>query len=229
MSSHHPTASPALHLLVQRSSLPGPVLGTTQVEVKDRVVDLAPPWPRLELGRAIADRVGVDPIALGRDPEPLRELMRERGVDASKDKTWAQLVDHLVSHFVEPELVAPTFLVDYPVELSPLARRKPGAGKEGPHVADGKALIGQDQGLIGQIGQRQRPAASTTGLDDFPRGDHAPDREPHGLVVHTGSVRRVVDERQVGGPPGREEGLDDGARRDGCEGFHAATIRCIVT
>ncbi len=103
------------------------VLGTTQVEVRGQVVDLAPPWPRVQLGRAIEERVGIDPIALGRDPEPLRELMRERGVDASNDKTWAQLVDHFVSHFVEPELVAPTFLVDYPVELSPLARRKPGA------------------------------------------------------------------------------------------------------
>jgi lysyl-tRNA synthetase class 2 len=103
------------------------VLGTTRVEIRGQVVDLQPPWPRLVLGEAIAQRTGFDPIALGRDPEPLRELMRERGVDASQDRTWAQLVDHLVSHVVEPELVAPTFLVDYPVELSPLARRKPGA------------------------------------------------------------------------------------------------------
>jgi lysyl-tRNA synthetase class 2 len=103
------------------------VLGTTKVEVKGREVDLAPPWPRLELGRAIEERTGVDPIALGRDPAPLAALMAERGVDASKDRTWGQLVDHMLSHFVEPELVAPTFLVDYPVELSPLARRKPGA------------------------------------------------------------------------------------------------------
>ena len=102
------------------------VLGTTRVEVKGQVVDLAPPWPRIALGRAIEERVGVDPIALGRDPAPLETLMRERGIDTSKDRTWAQLVDHLVSHVVEPELIAPTFLVDYPVELSPLARRKPG-------------------------------------------------------------------------------------------------------
>ncbi len=103
------------------------VLGTTQVEIRGQVVDLKPPWPRLVLGEAIAARTGIDPIALGRDPQPIVALMRERGVDTSKDKTWAQLVDHLLSHFVEPELVAPAFLVDYPVELSPLARRKPGA------------------------------------------------------------------------------------------------------
>ncbi len=103
------------------------VNGTTVVEIKGAPVDLAPPWPRLTLGAAIAEKTGLDPIQLGRDPAPLVAYMREQGVDASKDRTWAQLVDHMLSHFVEPFLIAPTFLVDYPVELSPLARRKPGA------------------------------------------------------------------------------------------------------
>ena len=43
------------------------------------------------------------------------------------DRTWAQLVDHALSHFIEPTLIAPTFLIDYPVELSPLSRQMPGA------------------------------------------------------------------------------------------------------
>ena len=52
--------------------------------------------------------------------------LNERGVDTKQDRTWAQLVDHAFSHFVEPELIEPTIVHDYPVELSPFARATDG-------------------------------------------------------------------------------------------------------
>ena len=55
-------------------------------------------------------------------PDELRAWLTERGVDTEADKDWAQLVDHAFSHFVEPGLVQPTIVHDYPVELSPFAR-----------------------------------------------------------------------------------------------------------
>ncbi len=57
-----------------------------------------------------------------RDAEELRRLLNERGVETKNDKTWSQLIDHAHSHFVEPSLIEPTILYDYPVELSPFAR-----------------------------------------------------------------------------------------------------------
>ena len=54
----------------------------------------------------------------GRAPRRLNE----RGIDTSQDQTWAQLVDHALSSFVEPSLIEPTILYDYPIELSPFAR-----------------------------------------------------------------------------------------------------------
>jgi lysyl-tRNA synthetase class 2 len=84
--------------------------------------DFSPPWRRETLAGAILDRAGVDILA-HRDRDALAAAMRERGLAVPEQDTWPQLVDELVSKHVEPTLIEPTFLLDYPVELSPLAKR----------------------------------------------------------------------------------------------------------
>jgi lysyl-tRNA synthetase class 2 len=104
-------------------------LGTTIVDWKDEPIDLKPPWRRLSLGAALAEHVGFDPLdrsqSSGAPEDALRRALAGDGVDTSQDRTWAQLVDHALSHFIEPGLIQPTFLIDYPVELSPLSRQMP--------------------------------------------------------------------------------------------------------
>jgi lysyl-tRNA synthetase class 2 len=92
-------------------------IGTTKVSFRGHDVDLAGPWKRLKLLDGLEER-GL----WTRDEADLRARLNERGVDTAADKTWAQLVDHALSSFVEPELIKPTILHDYPVELSPFAR-----------------------------------------------------------------------------------------------------------
>jgi lysyl-tRNA synthetase class 2 len=91
--------------------------GGTTATFRGHEVDLKPPWRRLKLVDALEDH-GL----WTRDADDLRSRLDERDVDTSQDRSWAQLVDHALSHFVEPSLNEPTILHDYPVELSPFAR-----------------------------------------------------------------------------------------------------------
>jgi lysyl-tRNA synthetase class 2 len=84
-------------------------------------IDFSSPWRRETLAAAILERTGID-IQRCREREALATEMRARGIEVQESDTWPQLVDELLSKHVEPTLVQPTFLVDYPVELSPFAK-----------------------------------------------------------------------------------------------------------
>jgi len=84
-------------------------------------LDFTPPWRRDTLQDAIRDRTGIDVLA-HRDRDTLRREIEAKGLEVPPEDTWAQLVDALLSRYVEPDLQQPTFLLDYPVELSPFAK-----------------------------------------------------------------------------------------------------------
>jgi lysyl-tRNA synthetase, class II len=92
-------------------------VGSTRVTFRGHDIDLSPPWQRVRFVDALEDN-GV----WSRDEGELRAKLDAAGVDTSRDRSWSQLVDHAYSHFVEPELVQPTFVYDWPLELSPFAR-----------------------------------------------------------------------------------------------------------
>src|SRR5919204_867881 len=92
-------------------------IDTTNVTFRGHEVDLAPPWQRVKFVEALEEK-GV----WSRDEDELRARLDEAGVDTSRDASWAQLADHAYSHFVEPELLEPTIVYDWPIELSPFAR-----------------------------------------------------------------------------------------------------------
>lgn len=88
----------------------------------DGPVDLTPPWRRETLADAIRTRTGID-IRAHPDRDALADAMRSAGIAVPAEDTWPQLVDELLSKHVEPTLIEPTFLLDYPVALSPFAKR----------------------------------------------------------------------------------------------------------
>lgn len=106
-------------------------LGTEEVNYQGNRVVLTPPWGRITMRDAIREATGIDiegHTTLG----GLQGAIDERRLPIDGQPTWAKLVDELFSEFVEPKLIQPTFITDYPVELSPLAKRKPGS----PHLVE---------------------------------------------------------------------------------------------
>jgi lysyl-tRNA synthetase class 2 len=101
------------------SHVAGEVLGTTKIERDGVEIDLAPPWRRVTLRDAILERTGLD---LAERPSR-EELAGAMGEEADPSEGWGKLVDGVLSKLVEPNLIQPTFVLDYPVELSPFAKR----------------------------------------------------------------------------------------------------------
>jgi lysyl-tRNA synthetase class 2 len=101
--------------LVERAAVGA--TGTTKTTFRGHDIDLARPWRRVKFVEALEEK-GV----WSRDPDELRAKLDAAGVDATRDTTWTQLADHAYSHFVEPELIQPTIVYDWPIEMSPFAR-----------------------------------------------------------------------------------------------------------
>lgn len=99
-------------------------LGTLKLPYGDSVIDLTPPWPKVPIIDALKQK-GV-PEEVISNPEKAMEWARLKKLDIPKGSSHAKVLDEIFKEFVEPELIQPTFIIDYPVELSPLAKRKPG-------------------------------------------------------------------------------------------------------
>ena len=101
------------------------VLGSTVVEFDGERIDFTPPWPRLSLREQIRKNSGIDFLDHP-DIESLKTAMADNGIDVSQQLSWPGLMDKLISSRVEDTLRQPCFLVDYPVGMSPLAKKTKG-------------------------------------------------------------------------------------------------------
>jgi lysyl-tRNA synthetase class 2 len=102
------------------------VTGSTSVRFGDHDLELAPPWTRMTMREALAEHSGIDFEEFRTRDQLLAELQR-RKIEVDPGWSWGKLLDEAVSVYVEPKLIQPTFLLDYPKEISPLAKSKPDA------------------------------------------------------------------------------------------------------
>jgi lysyl-tRNA synthetase class 2 len=101
------------------------VHGTYKIAYQGQELDFTPPWPRINWRTALREQSGIV-LEHYPDNQALLQVARDKGVDIETGASRAKILDELQGHFVEPLLVQPSFLLDYPVEVSPLAKKKPG-------------------------------------------------------------------------------------------------------
>ncbi len=98
------------------------ITGSTEVEYDGEMIDLSPPWRRLRVVDALAGE-GVD-VSAWQDDEDARAEAERLGVEVESGVSRGKVMEKLLDRLVLPDLVQPTFLMDYPVDISPLAKRK---------------------------------------------------------------------------------------------------------
>jgi len=116
-------------------------LGSTSFEYQGDTIEVKRPWKRLTLFDAIREYGGIDLEPLREDREAAANLAKSIGVSVEDHMGYGKIVDEVMSEKVQPNLIQPTFLYDYPLEISPLAKRK----------RDDPGLTERFQGFIGRL------------------------------------------------------------------------------
>lgn len=119
------------------------VLKTTKISYGGQEIDLTPPWTRMTMSEAVLKYTGVDFESISRDEEAI-SAARERKLHIQGKPTKGEVMNLMFEEFVEEHLIQPTFIYDYPVEVSPLTKRKPGQ----PHLTERFEIFS----LIGEMG-----------------------------------------------------------------------------
>lgn len=99
------------------------VLGTATITYQGVEINLSPPWKRQPMLEAVKEHTGLDFDVL-KDDGQARRAARELGVEVEEQEGWGAVLNKVFEEMVEPELIQPTFILDYPIEISPLAKRK---------------------------------------------------------------------------------------------------------
>ena len=101
------------------------VLGTQEINFDGHKINLTPPWKRLELRQGLINSAGID-ITQHSTAESLSAAMTEKGIKHNPKAARGKMINLLLDEFLETSCIQPTFIYDYPRDISPLAKNKPG-------------------------------------------------------------------------------------------------------
>ncbi len=133
------------------------VFGTTKLQFQDHEIEFKAPWKRLTMLEAIKEYTGIDVADM--DEDTLRKTVRELGIDEDSSMGYGKLIDEIFGEKVEPNIIQPTYIMDYPVEMSPLAkkhRNNPNLVERFEAVVGGKEIANAFSELNDPLDQRAR-------------------------------------------------------------------------
>ncbi len=170
-------------------------LGKKKLTYGDLEIDFTPPWPRIPFRKSLMD-AGVPEEVISGKGEAFA-WAKGKGIVVTEGMSYGKLLDEIFSELVEPKLIAPTFITDYPVELSPLAKRKP----ESPELVErfelfiaGREIANAFSELTDPIDQRER-------FEEQVKAKEAGDDEMHDM--DNDFIRAL----EYGMPPAAGEGI----------------------
>ena len=170
-------------------------LGTKKLTYGDLEIDFTPPWPRMPFKQTLLDAGVPGEVTSGKGAA--YAWAKDKGIEVTEGMSYGKLLDEIFSDLVEPKLIQPTFITDYPVELSPLAKRKP----ESPELVErfelfiaGREIANAFSELTDPIDQRER-------FEEQVRAKEAGDEEMHDM--DTDFIRAL----EYGMPPAAGEGI----------------------
>ena len=97
------------------------VFGKTEFEIEGKQINFKPPWKRTSMVDELKETIGIDVLAASNDE--LIKILKKKNIDMEGSESKGKLIDLLFEATVQPYLIQPTFIIDYPVELSPLAKK----------------------------------------------------------------------------------------------------------
>ncbi|MBE0427088.1 MAG: lysine--tRNA ligase [Nitrospirae bacterium] len=171
------------------------LLGTLKIPYGDAVIDLTPPWPRIKMFDALIDR-GI-PEDILYDAGRALTWARANDIEIKEGTSPGKILDQIFKEKVEPQIIQPTFIIDYPVELSPLAKRKP----DNPELTERFELFIASREIANAFSELNDPIEQTQRFLEQVEAKEKGDEEAH--YMDEDFVRAL----EYGMPPAAGEGI----------------------
>jgi len=149
------------------------VLGSLEIEFRGNKIDFTPPWKRISMYKAIEDAVGIRVDKMS--PKDFSKVVKEYNLNIKGSINRGEIINELFEKFVEPTLIQPTFILDYPLEISPLSKQK----KDNPELVERFELFVNSMELANAFTELNDPAEQKRRFEEQVAKREAGDMESH--------------------------------------------------